>query len=193
MAKKKRPAAVKVSRQASAARTVPSAKGEKRMYSLEVSLIGGLVTSDFADKNPTVSRTIQIRGDQTLESLHYAIFAAFDRYDEHMYEFQFGKRPMAPGPRYMIPCDSDFALEMSDDVVGFAHEATIDSLGVKTRQKFFYWFDFGDDWWHEIKVAAVEEGTFAGEPKVIKRVGESPPQYMDFEDDEEAEDDDDDE
>src|SRR5512135_50291 len=32
-----------------------------------------------------MSRTIQIRGDQTLEDLHHAIFDAFDRWDEHMY------------------------------------------------------------------------------------------------------------
>ena len=41
-----------------------------------------------------VSRTIQIRGAQTLDDLHNAIFDALGRYDEHRYEFQFGKKPM---------------------------------------------------------------------------------------------------
>ena len=65
------------------------------------------VTEKFAKKNPEISRTIQIRGDQTLEDLHHAIFDAFDRGEEHMYEFQFGKRPMDPkGPRYVLPTPS---------------------------------------------------------------------------------------
>jgi hypothetical protein len=34
----------------------------------------------------SISRTIEIRGNQTLEDLHHAIFDAFDRFDEHMDE-----------------------------------------------------------------------------------------------------------
>ena len=41
-----------------------------RLYTLEVYLIGGPVSEKFAKKNPVVSRTIQIRGDQTLKMLH---------------------------------------------------------------------------------------------------------------------------
>ena len=43
---------------------------------------------------------------------------------------------------------------------------------------FGYWFDFGDDWWHQINVEAIEEevpGVML--PRVMKRVGKSPPQY----------------
>ena len=39
-----------------------------------------------------------IRGDQTLEDLHHAIFDALGREEEHMYEFQLGGTgPMDPG------------------------------------------------------------------------------------------------
>src|SRR5436305_1724648 len=70
------------------------------------SIISGPITEKFAKKNPVISRTIQIRGDQTLEDLHHAIFDAFGRSDEHMYEFQFGKGPMDPkAPRYVLPGD----------------------------------------------------------------------------------------
>jgi hypothetical protein len=61
-----------------------------RLYTLDVFVIGGPVTEKFLKRNPEISRTIQIRGDQTLEELHHAIFEAFDRFDEHMYQFQFG-------------------------------------------------------------------------------------------------------
>jgi len=70
---------------------------DDRLFTLEIALIGGPVAEEFADENPVVSRTIEIRGDQMLEDLHYAIFDAFDREDEHLYEFQVGGKG-ADGP-----------------------------------------------------------------------------------------------
>jgi len=55
-----------------------------KIYTLEVFIIAGLVTEKFAKQNPVLSRTIEIRGDQTLEALHHVIFRAFNREDEHM-------------------------------------------------------------------------------------------------------------
>jgi len=149
--------------------------GKPRLYTLDVFLIGGLVTEKFAKKNPVISRTIQIRGDQTLEDLHEAIFAAYDRFDEHMYEFQLGKRQMER-PTYVLP----MALENYADerAAGTVDKTTIDSLKLKKGRSFGYWFDFGDDWWHQIDVEAVEEDVPKGKyPKITKRVGKSPPQY----------------
>src|SRR3954468_6004535 len=86
----------------------PTGRGDVRLYTLEVFILSGPIAEKFAKKNPEMSRTIQIRGDQTLEDLHHAIFDAFDRYDEHMYEFQFGKGPMDPkAPRYVLPNADD--------------------------------------------------------------------------------------
>jgi hypothetical protein len=160
-----------------------SAKDD-RLYTLDVFIIGGLVTEQFAEKNPEVSRTIQIRGDQTLEHLHYAIFEAFDRFDEHMYEFQFGKGPQDPrGKRYVLR----FALEgpfPPERVAGVVDKTTIGSLDLKVNQAFGYWFDFGDDWWHQINVVAIDDKAPRDKyPKVTKRVGPSPPQYPDWDDD----------
>ena len=33
----------------------------------------------------------------------------------------------------------------------------IDSLGLEVGRSFGYWFDFGDDWWHQINVEAIED------------------------------------
>src|ERR1700751_187348 len=91
----------------------PAEQGKVRLYTLEVFIISGPITDKFAKKNPVISRTIQIRGDQTLEDLHHAIFDAFDREEEHVYEFQFGKGPMDPkAPRYVLP--SDFGSESGE-------------------------------------------------------------------------------
>ena len=59
-------------------------------------------------------------------------------------------------------------------------ETTIDSLHLKVGRSFGYLFDFGDNWQHQINVEAIEETVPQGTvPKVIKRIGKSPPQYTD--------------
>jgi len=163
----------------------PKAAGS-RVYTLAVYIIGGPVSEEFVERNPEISRTIQIRGDQTLEDLHDAIFDAFDRFDEHMYEFQFGKRPHDPkGKRYVLPMALGDDFYDDQKIAGDLTRTTIDSLGLKKNQSFGYWFDFGDDWWHQIDVVAIDEQARRGKyPKVTKRVGKSPPQYEAWDEDE---------
>jgi Plasmid pRiA4b ORF-3-like protein len=154
-------------------------QGKARLYTLDFFIISGPVTEKFARKNPVMSRTIQVRGDQTLEDLHHAIFDAFGRSDEHMYEFQFGKGPMDPkASRYVLP--SAFGSESGEKnpPAGRVDQTAIESLGPKIGDRFGYWFDFGDDWWHQINVEAIEDTLPKGKfPKVTKKVGKSPPQY----------------
>src|SRR4051794_12329240 len=87
------------------AASAPTGANAGRIYTLEVFLASGPVTRQFAKKNPVVSRTIEMRGDQTLADSHSAIFSAFDREEEHMYEFQIGgEGPMDPkAKRYVLP------------------------------------------------------------------------------------------
>ncbi len=158
--------------------------GNGRLYTLDVFLIGGPISEKFAKKNPVVSRTIQIRGDQTLADLHEAIFDAFGREEEHMYEFQFGDRPMDPKARRYV-LRQTFAEEQGEPnpPKGSVEATTLESLGLKVGDPFAYWFDFGDDWWHQINVEGVEDKVPTGKfPKVTKKVGKSPPQYADEED-----------
>ncbi|MBI4082557.1 MAG: plasmid pRiA4b ORF-3 family protein [Candidatus Lambdaproteobacteria bacterium] len=172
----------------------PSVK-DPRLFTLEVLLINGPVTEEFIQQNPKVTRTIQLRGDQTLEALHWAIYEAFDRDDEHMYEFQVGgKRPHdRKARRYILSLGKgDFFFE--DEADGTVTRTTIGALGLKARGVFFYWFDFGDDWWHKLKVVSIADEAPKGKyPKLTARVGESPPQYPDWDDEDEDYDDDEDE
>ena len=81
------------------------------------------------------------------------------------------------GPRYVLP--SAFQSERGEDnpPAGRVDTTTIESLGLKVGDRFGYWFDFGDDWWHQITVEAIEEKAPTGQyPRVTKKVGESPPQ-----------------
>jgi hypothetical protein len=150
-----------------------------RLYTLEVLLIGGPITKQFAKKNRVVSRTIQIRGDQTLQDLHRAIFSAFNRFEEHFYEFQVGgKGPMDPkARRYVLPQAME-GLFAEENPAGLVTRTTIEALRLRKGDAFGYWFDFGDDWWHQVNVAEIADTAPAGRyPRVIARVGDSPPQY----------------
>lgn len=173
----------------------PSPETGERLYWLQVELYSGPVTQEFADRNPRVYRVIQIRGDQTLLDLHFAIFDAFDREEEHMYEFQVGKRPRdRKALHYGLPDTLDDALWLGPEYVADLTETTIAALGLKSRQSFWYWFDFGDDWWHKITIKKIEPAPAKGKfPKVVERVGKSPPQYPDWDEDEYDDEEEDDE
>ena len=157
---------------------VPHA-GPPRLYTLDAFITRGPITERFSKKNPEITRTIQIRGDQTLADLHEALFAAFDREEEHMYEFQFGEGPMDPaGPRYVLSMAMGLDDGSGNPPAGSVEATTLDMLGLTVGRPFEYWFDFGDDWWHQIDVMAIADTVPAGTyPKVTGRVGASPPQY----------------
>ena len=65
----------------------------------------------------------------------------------------------------------------------------IGDVGLNEKEVFHYLFDFGDDWWHRIKIQNVGETKSKKKHiKLIKSTGESPPQYPDDDDyDEECE------
>lgn len=138
-------------------------------------------------------RKIAIREGQTLHVLHDMIFVAFDRDDEHMYSFFFPhslqkkldvRKIYQSSEEYTHPyaCEDQgpFSSEGKD-----ASKAPIESLNLKEGQIFFYVFDFGDEWWHEITVAKTGEVADDGEyPRIVERKGESPEQY-EYDDEEE--------
>jgi hypothetical protein len=114
------------------------------LYTLDVFLIGGPVTKVFARKNRVVCRTIRIRGDQTLQDLRNAIFHAFGRWEQHTYEFQFGKGPMDPeADRYVLPSVFGGPLAEEKPPAGSVTDTTLDALELKVGDRFGYWFDFG--------------------------------------------------
>jgi hypothetical protein len=143
------------------------------LYVLAIFLLGGPVGLKFSGKE--ISRVIEIRGDQTLDQLHQAIFEAYDRWEQHAYEFQFGRRPHDPaGPNYGV------AAPAAKTKGGNARKKTLDELDLKVHRVFGYWFDFGDDWYHQVHVeriaAAIPTVSY---PRVTRRIGKSPPQYTD--------------
>lgn len=155
-------------------RIASSAAPPAILYVLSVFLMGGPVSEKFVNK--VSLRVIEIRGDQTLAQLHEAIFQAYDRWDQHPYEFQFGKRPFDPdGPNYGLPAEAP-----GEKALGDARTTKLDDLGLKPESVFGYWFDFGDNWFHQVQVERIEQAIpTVTYPRIIRRVGKSPPQYLD--------------
>jgi hypothetical protein len=144
------------------------------LYVLAIYLLSGPVPKGFANKQ--ISRVIEIRGDQTLEQLHQAIFQAYDRQEHRRYEFQLGKRPFDPdGPTYG-PHSPDAKKKQDGD----ARTATLDDIHIDPHRVFGYCFDMDVQWFHHVQVERIEQAIpTVTYPRVIKRVGKSPPQSVD--------------
>jgi hypothetical protein len=138
----------------------------------------------------SIWRRIALRGSQTLDDLHEAIYDAFDRCDEHLYSFYFpkpgakGRDHMRSGAEYAHPCMTEEPDPFGKTPANAAR-AKLDALKLKPKQVIYYLFDYGDEWWHEITVeqtdAVPEKGKY---PRLLESRGESPPQYPDLDDDE---------
>jgi len=133
-----------------------------RIYQFKVSL----------KEMPGIWRIIEIKGNQMLSSLHKAIFNAFDRFDEHLYSFFMSNKPFDKESEYNLPDPDDYRWETD------ATRIRIDTLHLKSGQKFLYLFDYGDEVFHEVEVIKIiEEVPEGAYPRVVKKKGKSPPQY----------------
>jgi hypothetical protein len=151
-----------------------------RKYQLRVSIIG----------IPKLYRIIEMSGNCTFNDLHNVIFEAFDRYDHHLYSF-FITRKDTNNTRAIYNSPEITHPQNVEDIMGFGKrkkstaKTKIVDAGLNEGDVFHYLFDFGDDWWHRIKVQkVVETDSKKRHIRLIKSVGESPPQYPDWDDDE---------
>jgi hypothetical protein len=152
----------------------PAAPKSPHIYSLKVYLTGGPVSDAYSGQE--ISRTIQILGHQSLHDLHQTIFQAFDRFEEHLYEFNLGKGPGDRSKRYLYRGGWDDKLTQARD----PETTTLDSLKLRAGRRFGYTFDMGDNWEHVIDIVSVKDTAAKGKyPRLIKKVGASPPQYPD--------------
>ena len=114
---------------------------------------------------------IAIDDSSTFEDLHYAIQAAVDFDDDHLYEFFIANTERSRN-RSTITSYED------------ADSVTLDTaIPIQRGKKLFYLFDYGDNWIFRIlpsrKMAlALETGTLY--PKLLSEKGEKPLQYPDW-------------
>lgn len=158
-----------------------------QLYTFKATLIAGRISKKFHIENPVVSRTIEIKGNQTLKTLHYAIYDSVEFDDEHLYGFEIGgKKPGAKSAtRYELRPPVGERGWWGEKMGRGVTQTKVSSLELKPKKKFFYEFDFGDEWWWELEVVSIQGEVPKGKyPRVIERVGENPPQYYAVDDEE---------
>lgn len=90
---------------------------------------------------PPVWRRLQVSSTTSLAQLHHIIQAAMGWHDCHLHQFEVNGRYYA---------DPAQMLEETTD------EARLTLAQMQVGQRFAYWYDFGDDWWHDIQVEAID-------------------------------------
>jgi hypothetical protein len=124
-----------------------------------------------------VTRTIEVREDQTLVDLHEAIQEAFGWANDHLYSFWLdGRFWGSRSAEYTAP------VEPEEDVA--TADVAITKLGLKAGAKIAYLFDFGDSWRVALRLAGNVDDEGARYPRVVAAEGEAPPQYPDPDEDE---------
>ena len=107
------------------------------VYQLKVTLKG---------IRPAIWRRVQVRGDSTLEHLHWVIQFAMGWTGSHLHSFSI------PGMEHAMSKPG-----LSLDELDTYDEPLIELSKVATEEKykFFYLYDFGDSWAHEVLVEKV--------------------------------------
>lgn len=148
------------------------------VYTLKVALV----------EDKRIWRTIAIRGGQTLHDLHKAIFLAFNRFDEHLYSFYLPStmvKSFKPRTVFDLSVEYSHPYNLDESIIDMgqvndAAQTRIDDLALDEKARFYYLFDFGDEWWHEITVTKTggkpDNKTY---PRLLEKKGPSPAQYGD--------------
>ncbi len=115
---------------------------------------------------PAVWREVLVPVDLTFAQLHNVLQAAMGWEDCHLHEFEVGEMHIGlPAPKDFFAGDRPLLDERKT------------RLGdvLDGRRKLRYWYDFGDDWWHEIAIrnGAADEGSG---PCLLAGEGACPPE-----------------
>ncbi len=127
----------------------------------------------------TIHRTIEVRSNQTLDDLHYAIQDAIKWDADHLYSFYLNG----------VAWDSSYEFTSPDADEGprWTPEWTIGELGLVRKHKFLYLFDYGDRHRFEVEVVDIQPKAKRGKyPRVVDSQGKAPKQYWSDEDEEDS-------
>ena len=122
-----------------------------------------------------VWRKIEMRADQTLENLHFAIQNAYGWDADHLYSFFMSGKAWDESTEYCLP-------EGYTSGPGNVQTTTLEELNLKPKQEFMYLFDYGDEWRFKVRVHAINPDAPEGDyPRIVESVGEAPEQYPSWE------------
>lgn len=126
-----------------------------KVYQLKITLVG---------TEPPVWRRVLVPGDTNLGSLHWVIQYVMGWSNSHLHMFHVGKTSIAPRGAGL-------------DGVADERKFMLWDIARKTGSKFFYEYDMGDSWGHEVKVEAIAPAipAFKG-PECLAGAGACPPE-----------------
>jgi hypothetical protein len=126
--------------------------------------------------DPSVHRDIEIDSGHSLYRLAEAIVRAFDFDFDHAFGFYSGKTArtlMSAHPRYELFADMDGGSD-----AGSVRETPVAEAFPKPGHRLTFLFDYGDEWLFRVEMTGTgRKAARTRYPKVLARVGPSPPQY----------------
>ncbi len=121
---------------------------------------------------PTVWREVEMRGDHTLEDLHFVIRHAFGWDNDHLHAFYLS------GKRHDTLTEVGPYSSIGGQGPPFTREVALAHLELKRGQKLLYLFDFGDNLEHDIQyLGAFKPERDTTYPRVTEVHGKAPAQY----------------
>ena len=141
---------------------------------------------------PTILREIEIASDKTLVDLAQAIVRAFDFQFDHAFGFYArltGREVLRAQPKYEVFADMG---ERTDS--GSVKRTRVAEAFPAVGHTMLFLFDYGDDWRFVVEVIGRgEREPKVRYPRVLRKVGRSPVQYPDWDDEADEYQDDEDE
>jgi hypothetical protein len=123
---------------------------------------------------PRVTRTLLVPSHLSLDRLHQVLQVAMGWGESHLHEYIVGT--LRSGERYG-PAQRDSSFGFDNRAPRPEKRFTLQQIAPRKGSKFLYWYDFGDDWYHDIvvsEIAAPEPG-HAGS-RCLEGQGACPPE-----------------
>lgn len=117
-------------------------------------------------------RVVRMNLSDSLYKLHLMIQKVFEFENDHLFAFYTGHGMMKE--TFTMP---EAFMSNADYSV---HDTALGDLRLHKGDSFSYLFDFGDEWWFDIEVVEVTDGSVP-EPELIKAVHDAPEQYPMYE------------
>ena len=129
-------------------------------------------------------RDIELPSGGSLEDLAAAIVGAFGFDFDHPFGFygSLGHRYHDAEERYELFAD----LGLADEGVKGVRRTGLSTAFPEPGRQMLLLFDYGDEWRFKVELIGLGREEKAVYPRVVKRVGEAPPQYPDLEENEEG-------
>lgn len=110
-----------------------------------------VVRVDLDECKPPIWRRLRLASDLTLSQVHDILQVAMGWTDSHLHQFLMGPKTRD----YSVePFLSAYDLSEGEEGVPEA-EARLDEVLATVGDKLFYEYDFGDSWWHTIRLEKV--------------------------------------